>query len=158
MIVSVLCEIVLGTIRLEDLSKDRPFFYFFCPIFLVFKIFLKKSSKIKLFTFLNSLGKRFMYCSYLLWLFFFSRVFQFNELRQELVFNWCRYLYTRIHLGLSLLEKIIWSQSRQRRGMYCGDVIKYKGFFSNFNRRFSKTGIFISLWYTQWDHFMYIIN
>lgn len=118
----------MGTSRLENLSKDRAF-YFFCPIFLVFDIFLKKLSKIKLFTFLNSLGKRFMYCSYLLWLFFFSRVFQFNELRQELVFNWCRYLYTRSHLGLSLLEKIIWSQSRQRRGMYCGDVIKYKGFY-----------------------------
>ena len=51
-------------------------FFFFLLLLLFF--FLKKSGKIKLLLFLNSVDKGFLFCLYLIRVSFLKRVFQFN--------------------------------------------------------------------------------
>ena len=75
-IVSLLTVIVVGKVWLE-LFED---IISFIPLLL--------------FTFFNSVDKRFLYCLYLIWasFFVFTKVFQFNKFRQKLVFNRYRLL------------------------------------------------------------------
>lgn len=77
--------IVVGKVWL-DLFLDL-FFISFHVFFKSLKLFWKCLVKQNCLLFFNSVNKIFLYCLYLMWVSFFTRVFQSKKLWRELVLN-----------------------------------------------------------------------